>query len=654
MGRWVSHQLAGAAALFAAGAVVVGWPLGPFVAGMDHPLLNLAVPVVLAIQASIVARADPGNPIGMLLAIVAVVAGMWALADRWSATDLPGVGWALWLASWGWMPGLLVPHSVVLLLFPDGRPPSPRWRPIMVALTAVVVGCIAASALYPAAYEAVPGRPGNPLQIPVSPETYSSWLVPLLAGAQVAVVIAIVSLVWRWRRADRVVRRQLAWPLLGTLVALGLALTPYTWGLLPLVPLVVPTAVVAAIRWRGLYGVDRVLSRSLVYIISSFLVFALLVGVLAGSGSLVGEAGGGLLTAVVVTAVIAAGFDPLRRRLQRLVDRAVYGRSGDPAAAVSRLGSRLVEMPTPAEVPNTIVEVIAESLGVNRVAILARIDGVMRTLACHGGVPTEVALSAPLVGADGVVGRLLVGTRDVGEPLTRSDRRMVEELARHAGSAVHASLLAAEVRQARTALVLARDEERQRLRRDLHDGLGSYLAGIGFALAGVRRQVTEPQATMLARVADQAAGATREVRRILDGLRPGPLEQLGLLDALRDLADRGAGTATPLVTVTCPPSLPPVPLLVELAAYQITSEALTNVIRHAKATQCELSVSVTPTRLCLAVTDDGVGLPPQAHYGVGLESMRVRAETVGGVLAVRRRSGGGTVVSVELPWEVAA
>jgi signal transduction histidine kinase len=204
------------------------------------------------------------------------------------------------------------------------------------------------------------------------------------------------------------------------------------------------------------------------------------------------------------------------------------------------------------------------------------------------------------------------------------------------------------------ALVLIRDDERQRLRRDIHDGLGSYLAGIGFALEGVRRQLPEPQSAQLARIAEQAAAATHEVRRILEDLRPGPLEQLGLLDALRELAERATGAGGLTVAVSCPAALPSAPLPVELAAYRIASEALTNVIRHAGAAHCDMSVAVDGSGLRIVVSDDGLGAPASAGTGVGLGSMRARAESVGGAVTVAARPERGTIVCAELPWGLPA
>ena len=644
--RTTSRCLAALAVLLAGAAVVAGWP-PPATRGLDHPWLHALLPVVLAAQASVVLRAEPRNPIGPVLAAVAGFSGAWALAESWAYRGLPGAGAAMAFAVWGWMPALLVPHTVVLLLFPDGRWPGRRWRVAGLAVVAAVAACLLASAAFPAVYGPVPAPWGNPLRLPVTAETYLSFLTPLFALAYLGVFVAVASLVRRWQTGSREVRRQLAWPVLGTLLAVALAVTPSAL-LAPLVPFVVPTAVVAAIRWRGLYGVDRVLSRSLVYLAGSLLVLAVLLAVVTASGAVVGRLGG-LVPAVLATAVLTAAFNPVRRWLQGRVDRMVYGRRGDPAAAVSRLGDRLSGMLTPDRVPAAIVEVIADSLGVRQVAVLAGTDGRRRTLAHRGGVPEgDGVLAVPLSGTEGPVGRLLVGPRGPGEPLTRGDRQTVAALAAHAGPAVHAALLAAEIRQARVALVLARDEERRRLRRDLHDRLGASLAGIGFGIAGVRRQVPDPHSARLARIADQAATAAREVRRIIEDLRPGPLEQLGLLQAMADLADRAAGTGL-AVTWRCTLQDAELPLPVELAAYHIASEALTNVVRHAGARRCELSLAVTGDRVRLEVSDDGAGVGPGRETGVGVESMRSRAATLGGTVAFEARPGGGTVLSAVLP-----
>jgi signal transduction histidine kinase len=424
---------------------------------------------------------------------------------------------------------------------------------------------------------------------------------------------------------------------------------PGSWGLGAVIPFLVPTAVGAAIRWRGLYDTDRLLSRSLVYLLGSVLVLVVVVAALALSGAVAGRTGGPV-AAVLVTAVLAVAFDPVRRRLQRRVDRAVYGRTGDPASAVSRLGERLSAMLPPDGVPEAIVDVISESLGVQDVAVLGGVDGGQRILAQRGELPSgSGVLEVPLIGSEGPVGRLVVGPRERNEELTGTDRRMLEELGRHAGPAVHAALLEAEVRRARTALIVAREEERRRLRRDLHDGLGSYLVGIRFGIAGVRRHVPETQAVQLDRIAEQAAAAAGEVRRILDDLQPGPLEHVGLLDALQELADQAGRTASLDVSIACPHVLPVLPPSLEVAAYQVTREAVTNVVRHSAARSCRLRVVAEDGRLLLEVLDDGMGIPPDARPGVGLGSMRARAEGLGGRLTIARAPGGGTLVRADLP-----
>ena len=644
---WFAVALAGVDLVLTACVVVVETYPARWSPGFKAPQVGTYVGLVILVAAgSAIAWARPRNTIGWLLLgcstalVLARVGSVAGYAGR--VLGLPAADWLTWIGSWLWVPAYVLPMAVLPAIYPSGRPPSSGWRYLAWAGAVGTAGYMLtlAGANLPAPVA---------VRMPVHLIEVLSWfakalIVVAVAGGAAATFASVL-------RARGPERPQRVW----LLVAVAVSAVPWVTppGVLPAIPIPVLASLgiavaVGLLRYR-LLGIETVLRRGVLYATLTAGVFGVYMLAAAVAGAALDRRP---LPGVVAAAVVAAGLAPARDRLRRLLDRIVYGRQGDPAAAVTRLGTRLTTMLTPAEVPPAIVDVISESLGVRQVAVLARVDGELRPLASRGGMPDpETAWAVPLSGADGPVGRLLVGTRAPGEPLTRTDRRTVEQLARHAGPAVHAALLSTELRRARIALVLARDEERRRLRRDLHDGLGSYLAGITFGVDGVRRQVSEPQAAQLARIADQAAAATREVRRVIDDLRPGPLEQLGLLDALRDLADRTAGVSGLVIAMDCPPSLPSLPLPIELAAYQIASEALTNVVRHARATRCRLSVAVDPARLCLAVADNGVGVPATPEPGVGLASMRTRAAAVGGELSVAGSAEGGTAVVAELPLE---
>jgi signal transduction histidine kinase len=232
--------------------------------------------------------------------------------------------------------------------------------------------------------------------------------------------------------------------------------------------------------------------------------------------------------------------------------------------------------------------------------------------------------------------------------LRETDRALLENLAHQIGGAVHTVGLVDTLRDAQHRLVLAREEERRRLRRDLHDGLGPALASLTLKVDELRNRwpgLDDPDAELLGlRSAIQATVA--DVRRIVEGLRPAPLDELGLAGALEQLALRGARHLEFDVTVR---PLPTLPAAVEVAVFRVVQEALSNAHQHAHAGHVAVELEAVGDRLRAEVRDDGVGTVSPRPGGVGLSSMRERAEELGGLLTVRGRPGHGTVVRLELP-----
>jgi signal transduction histidine kinase len=233
-----------------------------------------------------------------------------------------------------------------------------------------------------------------------------------------------------------------------------------------------------------------------------------------------------------------------------------------------------------------------------------------------------------------------------GRRLARDDEALLDDLARQGGRTVTALLLAEALLASRQQLVTAREEERARLRRDLHDELGPTLAGLVMQLAGLRQILEEsPElaATRVPRLEEAARSALEDVRRVSRVLRPPSLDALGLDGALHDHAARLGLTAT-----STPTSLPDLPAAVEVAAYRIGAEALTNIARHARTSRAEVAVRVDGDELSLTVTDDGIGWGGDG-IGVGVLAMRERAEELGGGLDIESVRGAGTAVRARLP-----
>jgi signal transduction histidine kinase len=297
------------------------------------------------------------------------------------------------------------------------------------------------------------------------------------------------------------------------------------------------------------------------------------------------------------------------------------------------------------------VKTIADSLRLPYAALELRLGDGWRPAAAYGESPPEI-VAFPLTFQGETVGRLLVGTRALGERLSPDDERLLADLARQAGPATHAVALRRALDASRAGLVTAREEERRRLRRDLHDGLGPTLAGLTLGLDTARvRSAGHPELQeLLGRLKAETQRAVTDVRRIVYGLRPPALDELGLAGSLREEVGRLQFEAPALtVTLDAPDDgLADLPAAVEVACYRIVTEALTNVTRHAQATRCSVRIRLDHG-LDVDVCDDGVGLPQGWRAGVGITSMRERVTELGGALVIEPGIPHGTRINARLP-----
>jgi signal transduction histidine kinase len=278
------------------------------------------------------------------------------------------------------------------------------------------------------------------------------------------------------------------------------------------------------------------------------------------------------------------------------------------------------------------------------------------------GVTAGPVTRLPLQHQGAQVGALLLGPRAPGEQLTPGDMRLLGDLARQIGVAVHAVTLTADLQRSREQLVRAREEERRRIRRDLHDGLGPTLAALALNATTISELIPgNPQAAvqMADALQQEIRGTVADIRRLVYDLRPPTLDDLGLLAAIRevvwhcaDSVDRSWPTSAgmpPKIALQTPDKLPALPAAVEVAAYRIVQEALTNVVKHAHAAHCLVRLALRDDALQIEITDDGVGLPGERRAGVGLNSMRERAAELSGTCTIEVIEGGGTRVCACLP-----
>lgn len=609
----------------------------------------IAVPA-FGIPGMVVAARHPRNAVGwVMLAVafshtVALAAASYGYAGfEEPARDLPGASWAVWVSTWAWVPGHWLVPTLLLLLFPDGRPPSRRWRPLVGLGIVGLVWATAAWAVLPYDQHDVP--PDVDIANPVGLDLASELMGADLVLGIVLAAASLASLVVRFRRSAGVERQQVKW----VAVAGGLVLALLTVAFsqpLPIGPYVLaaamvplPAAIGVAVVRHRLWDVDLVINRSLVYGALTLVILVVYVVTVATVGGLLGATTGAPL---VATGLVALGIQPVRERLQRLANRLLYGERDDPYQAISRLARRLDTVGSGGETVAGVAEAVARALRLPYVAVVAGGE----VVAAHGR-PVADPMRLPLTCQGQVVGELLVVGRGPGVELVHGQQRLLADLARQVGVAIHAQQLTADLQRSRERLVSAREEERRRLRRDLHDDLGPSLAAAALQLDRARDLAGVPAGELLEDVARRLRGVVGEVRVLVEGLRPRALDDLGLVSALRQQAARLSGGDLDIV-LDVPEDLGPLPAAVEVAAYRIVSEALNNVARHAAA-RAACVVLRRDDGLGISVTDDGRGMPEVVRSGVGLTSMRERAEELGGTLAVRPRPGAGTAIEAWLP-----
>jgi signal transduction histidine kinase len=627
---------------------------------VEGTLLWVGFGMFAAMGALLVAK-RPHNAIGWVMSGAALLVGLgpagdyyaaWVMTTRGEPDALAVLG--AWVQSWYWLLLLWLIFAVLPMIFPDGRLPSRRWRvPAGVGAAGAAGAVVSGMLTGTLSGQDVAYRIDNPIGVNGLPGAEQQALFPVFSGlAVIGILSAVAAVVVRFRRSRGVERQQMKWFLLAVAPLLQLPLV----GLLPewvggiffgWVLLALPTAIAVAVLRYRLDGIDVVINRTLVYGALTavvVLVYVLVVGYLGVALRRDDD----LLVSLIATGIVAVLFAPLRDRLQRAVGRLLYGERAEPYAALSQLGERLESTLAPDAVLPTVVSTVREALRLPYVAI--SLDG---RVTASAGEPSTGTAELPLLYQNQPVGELVLGLRPGEDVFSPADRRLLADLARQAGVAVSAVRLTADLQRSRARLVTAREEERRRLRRDLHDGLGAQLAGLTVQ-AGVLRGLIarDPQAAdaLATELRAELKTAIADIRRLVNGLRPPALDELGLVGALQRVAERtGSEDGGVHVVVTVPAHLPVLSAATEVAVYRIVSEALTNVVRHAGADTCTVRLEAGAGVLTVEVSDDGAGLPDSPMPGVGLASMRERAAETGGSCSVESKPAGGTRVVARLP-----
>jgi len=492
---------------------------------------------------------------------------------------------------------------------------------------------------------------GDPDASPATTSILSVGLVlpPLVqaAGSIVAtgaLAAAVVSLVLRYRRGDEQTRRQLLWVILAIVIMAVVNGQRFVTGdgpiLLLLTSVLIPLSIAIAIVRHGLLDIRLVLSRTLLYVLAVSAVVAVYAGLVAGLSSVV-PAEFGRTVSIGAAIVVALGFTPLRLHLERVIDRAFYGTRTDPAATMVLLGEGLRST-------GDLDDVIEHARRALRLPYLALLPAAGDRAYESGErlIDSAVRVELPLTYRGGTVGTLVAVLRRGERALHEADRRALALIAAPLAVAVHAVALSRQVQAARTAVVEAREQERVLLQRELHDGLGPLLTSAALladASSNILRTEPERAEALLSTVRDTVRQALDDVRRVVYGLRPIELDELGLVEALRQRTRQPVriGSRAVEFCVRAGPS-PPLSPAIELAAFRIAMEAVANVLKHSDATRCVITIDVTQDTIALTVSDNGSPVSP-GEDGVGIRSMADRADELGGEASVGPVDGGWLV-----------
>jgi signal transduction histidine kinase len=670
----------------------IGW--GDMVPRDAYPNAATAIAAVVyaSLGALIVRRT--ANVIGWFLQGVGLCFAILCLGSAYAVLgivtfpgSLPAPEWAGAIAEWAFVasaPAL----ALMMLFFPTGELPSPRWRPILAAgivasgLTLVLSIVHSTSIGVPAPGGAI--RYPNPAGIEPLATFASTALVATVWVIVLVLAAAFVGLVLRYRKGNREVRAQIKWVALtaalavlcnlialAALSACGCDSSPVANAVLTFEALIIllglPGAFAIAILRYRLFDIDVLINRTVVYGLLATALTAVYVGVVVGVGTIVGRRGSSFLT-IAAAVVIALLFQPLRLRAQRLSNRLVYGDRATPYQVLSEFAERMGGTYEQEDVLQQMASALALGTGATRVDVWLRVSDSITPAAVWPAEATP-RTATPLVGDalpafDAATRSVPVRHRDEllgaitlqkppNEPLSSTEDALVQDVASQAGLVLRNVRLTAELqasidelRASRRRLVEAQDDERRKIERNLHDGAQQQLVALAVRLGLLERVAEDPGRVreMVQQLQEGLRDALDDLRDLARGIYPPLLADKGLAAALEAQGRKGV-----VATTIQPDGIGRYPREIEAAVYFCTLEALQNVAKYAEATTAAVRLSERGDRLVFEIEDDGRGFDPAAtSYGSGLQGMSDRLEAIGGSLAVQSGPGEGTVVRGEI------
>ena len=572
---------------------------------------------------------------------VALLAQGWALQVFVVGRDAPFGNLSVWLLSWvlplevpavGWM----------LMTAPDGRLPDGRWR--RVAVWSTIASSLAGIAVGAVTRLDLSGNPLDGAEFPFGPGLDLPEALPFaLLAPTFLPVLALLVLRWRESTGDqrRSMRTILVIMLGGLWATLFVGDPALAIGIGQWVTMLQVATLVWVILRDRMFGIDTLFERALVTTVLIGLLLVTYASIVAVGDRLFSAAVGPV--AAVCVALLAL---PLRERIGRGVIRFVYGDRDRPDRVVDAVARRAVARTTPDQMVAAVVADVADGLRLPWIAVT--VPDLDRPFAeCGVRARDRDTESIELLHLGRSTGHLTVQSRRGEDRLGDRDRAALNAVAPHIGSLVDGARSAALLRESRDRLVRVREEERRRLRRDLHDGLGPVLTGVALMTDVAQNTLeSDPHVARDALVQTRAelSRALDEIRRLVDALRPPVLDELGLVGSIAQQGERFTGLT---VTVEHEGELSSLPAAVEVATFRIVLEAMTNAARHAHATTVHVRLHRNDD-LEIEVVDDGTQSTTWVA-GVGITSMSDRATEIGGVLSVGPGAAGGGRVTARLP-----
>jgi two-component system, NarL family, sensor kinase len=641
---------------------------------------NAPVALVCVWLGAMVLRRRPGHRSGALMLVIGVASALHvaaiALADArivaagvaeqgsefvpFAPADLPlDASLPMWASTWLWLPAAVPAITLLLVIFPTGAPPGPRWRWVVPVAVASTVGMVVAYAIetWPTSTVTIQMR-GQVSERP------SAMAIAAVAGVLVVIAAAasVASLVARWRAADEAERHQIRpMAFVGTgLIVVFVVTFPWQWLWIPagMVALWVFLGAYAlgVVRYR-LHDLDVVVNRAVVAAVLAAGATAAYLAIVVGAGAIAGRGRDSTLIPLLAAGVVAVGFEPARRRTRQLVDRLLYGRDRDASQVLSDLADRLRASTSAEDVLDEVAGLLVRSTGADRVEITMDVDGADRLAAAHGAVAngTGPLVEVPVVHVEETLGRIRLWARAVSDLAPDADE-LVDRVASTLGvvlrnAALTAELEAqvAELRVSRLRLLRAQDEARRALERDIHDGAQARLVALRIKLGIAGSLADAGRADAVRGLLDELGGevdeSVRALRALGRGLHPPVLEGAGIAAALRAEA-----RILPMAVTVEAEGLGRYDPAVEAAVYFSCLEAIQNAAKHGRARSVAVHLSNGGDDLTFSVTDDGCGFDSsRAAPGNGLTNMRDRIGSLGGRLSVEASAHRGVRVHGAVP-----